>query len=267
VSLFLPTGMAEVRRPVVNREAVALSTVHLEPAVEPALVVTDLSVRYGAVRAVVNMNLEVRLGEVHGLIGPNGAGKTSFVDAITGFERTISGRVVFRGSDISRLPPHRRALRGLVRTFQNLELFRDLTVRENLKAAAGGFGAAKEQEVHRVLEFVGMGGLSERPVAALSHAHRRMVTIARAMMAAPSVLVLDESAAGLDEEASRELGVKLRELARRGIGLLLVDHDMSLVLETCDRITVMDAGALLSTGTPAEIRANQAVRQAYLGEE
>lgn len=227
--------------------------------------VENISVRFGGVRAVNNVDLKLVRGTVHGVIGPNGAGKTTLIDAITGFERVSSGGIVtFDDLDITRWRAHRRVHAGLARTFQNLELFGDLTVEENLLAARPGRGPARS--LADVVELLQLESLLDMFVRDLSHGARRVLTVGRALMTSPSLLVLDEPAAGLDEAESSALGRLLRRTADGGTSILLVDHDMSLVLETCDRVTVLDFGSVLAEGTPEQIRRDPAVRAAYLGE-
>lgn len=240
----------------------------------PALAATGMSVSYGGVRALAEVDVEVRGGDVVGLIGPNGAGKTTFIDAVTGFT-AARGVVTLDGRDLSRLAPHRRARRGLSRTWQAGELFDDLTVAENLAVTAGAgtlwqlarrgrrSGAAAE----RVLGTLGLADLTDALPEQLSQGQRKLVGVARALVGEPSVVLLDEPAAGLDTEESRELGRHLRAVARSGPGMLLVDHDMGLVLSVCDLVVVMDFGRVIARGTPDEIRRDPAVIAAYIGED
>lgn len=231
----------------------------------PMLTVSGLCLRYGGVQAVTDMNLDVRRGQVHGLIGANGAGKTSFIDAITGFERPASGRVRLADAEITRWSPNRRVKHGLTRTFQNLELFSDLTVEGNLLASIRRSSETSDR-VAEVSTALGLGDLLHRQVDSLTHGKQRMLTVARALMTGPAVLVLDEPAAGLESEEVDRLARVLRDVASRGTGVLLVDHDVEFVLGACDVITVMDFGRLIAHGTPSEIREDQRVRRAYLGE-
>ncbi|MDP8937646.1 MAG: ATP-binding cassette domain-containing protein [Actinomycetota bacterium] len=224
------------------------------PAGRRALEVRGLCVRLGRVDVVTGVDLDLEAGTVTGLIGPNGAGKTTVVDALSGLVPATAGRVTLAGTPVDHLPPHRRARLGLARTFQSLELFEDLTVAENLLVAA------PSAAVPPPLEAVA----GARP-AGLSAAERSHVALARATAGGPSVLLLDEPAAGLDAGQRRELGLRLRELAAGGMAVLLVDHDMGLVLDVCDRVSVMDAGRVIASGTPDQVRADEAVVTAYLG--
>jgi branched-chain amino acid transport system ATP-binding protein len=218
------------------------------------LQVRDLRVSFGVVRAVDGVSFEVARGALHGLIGPNGAGKTTTIDALTGFV-AHQGRVVFDGVDLGGLAPHDRARAGLVRTFQSLELFDDLTVRENCMVA--GSDAA--------LDALGITALADRVPRELSLGQRKLVVLARALAGEPRLLVLDEPAAGLDSTESAALGERLLTIATGGVTILLVDHDMGLVLGVCDEVTVLDFGRVLASGSAAAIRADARVIDAYLG--
>ncbi len=235
-----------------------------------------LSVRYGGVQALVDLDLAVSEGQLVGLIGPNGAGKTTFIDAVGGFA-SCSGNVILRGEDISRLPPHRRARRGLARTWQSGDLFDDLSVRENLlvAAGAGAWGStlrevltgqtAESELVDQALAEVGLERLADRGAGELTQGQRKLVGVARALASGPRAVCLDEPAAGLDSEESRELGKRLRAVADRGMAMILVDHDMGLVLSVCDQVVVLDFGRVIATGVPDEIRKSHVVIEAYLG--
>jgi ABC-type branched-subunit amino acid transport system ATPase component/ABC-type branched-subunit amino acid transport system permease subunit len=230
-----------------------------------ALGIEHLTVRYGGVVAVNDVSLRVDRGEIVGLIGPNGAGKTSVIDAVTGFA-AATGAIELAGRRMDGLAPHARVRAGLGRTFQSLELYDDLSVEENVSVAAfGGRQADRGAAVTRALESVGIAALHERPAGELSQGERQLVSIARACVAEPALLLLDEPAAGLDTTESRWLGDRIRDIRSSGAGVLLVDHDVGLVLAVCDRVYVLDFGAVIAEGTPEEIRANRAVADAYLG--
>jgi branched-chain amino acid transport system ATP-binding protein len=235
-----------------------------------------LSVSYGGVHALSEVDLAVEEGQLVGLIGPNGAGKTTFIDAATGFTAG-TGRVALCGEDVSTHAPHRRARLGLARTWQSAELFDDLSVRENLLVAGAernwratlsevltGRPRAAEH-IDWALAEVGLDALSDRAADELTQGQRKLVGVARALAASPRVICLDEPAAGLDTAESQDLGRRLRALADRGIGLLLVDHDMGLVLSVCDQVVVLDFGKIIATGTPEQVRQEHRVIEAYLG--
>jgi branched-chain amino acid transport system permease protein len=231
------------------------------------LKITGLSVSFGGVKAVQDVSLEVKDGELVGLIGPNGAGKTTLIDAVTGFVG-FSGAVELEGGDISRLPPFERARRGLTRTWQSTELFDDLDVSENLTVATprgeGANGAAASAT--DTLALVGMDWAAEAMPTQLSAGQRKLVGVARALAAKPHVLCLDEPAAGLDTAESIELGDALRALADKGQSMLLIEHDMGLVMSICDRVVVLEFGQVIADGTPEVVRADPRVIAAYLGE-
>jgi len=249
-----------------------------------------VSVSFGGVRAVAGVDLELEAGELVGLIGPNGAGKTTFIDAVTGFVRS-EGTVELGGDPLDGLPPHVRAQRGLARTWQTVELFDDLTVRENLTVAAKGGrpggpdrkrrgrhrptrasvspGAAPPRpsgvSVDEELKMLDLIHAAESMPSELTQAERKRAGIGRALVAKPRLLCLDEPAAGLDVRQSKEFGALLPGIARTGTAVLLVDHDMGLVLSVCDRVVVLESGAVIAQGTPAEIRGDERVVAAYLG--
>ena len=243
------------------------------------LELTGVTVRFGGVTALSDVDLVVRAGEIVGLIGPNGAGKTTLIDAATGFVPTASGTLTLNGQRLDRRRPHQRARAGLGRSFQSLELFVDLSVRDNLHVASDvhNNGAYITDAIYpkrttlspsaraAIADF-GLASLLDRNVDDLTFSERRLVAIARAVAAEPDILLLDEPAAGLDEVETRELSHLLRRLAKdRGFGILLVEHDMSIVMSTCDRVVTLDFGCKIAEGTPAEIRSNPAVIAAYLG--
>ncbi len=243
----------------------------------PILAVEDLTVRYGGVTALHGVTFDAAPGEVLGLIGPNGAGKTTCIDALTGFTTPTRGAVRFAGQSLEGVRPHHRARSGFVRTFQSLELFDDLTVRENLLVSAStptwwstvtdALWPKHEASdtVDDVLDLAGLTDTGDRLPTELSNGQRHLVAVARALVSQPQLVLLDEPAAGLDSTETAELADLLRKLPARGITVLLVDHDMSLVLGVCDRILVLDFGRLIASGTPAQVRADPAVIAAYLG--
>jgi ABC-type branched-subunit amino acid transport system ATPase component len=227
------------------------------------LSVKNISLSYSGLRAVSDVSFSVARGELVGLIGPNGAGKTSLVDAITGYARRAEGEVWLGTRRIDGLRAHRRARAGLVRTFQGLEIFNDLTVAENIDVAARACGRRSRREWSD--PPLGLESVVDHVASSLSQGDRRLLALARAIAARPRTLVLDEPAAGLDTRESEHLGQILRGVVDGGIGMLLIDHDMSLVLTVCDRVLVLDFGSLIAEGDSEAIRNNEQVRRAYLG--
>ena len=267
---------------VIRLEDVAdLSATADETRVPPrALTIDGLTVTYGAVTAVNNVSYELRPGTVTGLIGPNGAGKTSLIDAISGFA-AAEGSVLVDDLDISKLSPTRRARAGVARSFQSLELFEDSTVFENLSVAADPQDLRSylrdliwpvnppfpPEVVRAIVEFQLDHDL-HRDVKDLSYGKRRLLAIARAVAMHPSILKLDEPAAGLSSSESEELAVVVRRLAEEwGMAVLVVEHDMNFVMGVCDQVMVLDFGNLIAAGPPEDIRSNPAVIAAYLGDE
>lgn len=235
------------------------------PAPPDELCITGLSVAFGGVRAVEGVDLNMGRGELVGLIGPNGAGKSTFVDAVTGFVRPSRGQVLFCGRVTTEWAPARLAHHGLVRTFQHLELFDDLTVGENVTAAANSTRRGSSAARDRAIQLCGLEDVVDRLVPQLPAGRRRLVALARALAADPLILLADEPAAGLDTTESEQLATVLRDLVAAGLGILLIDHDMNLILSVCDRVAVLVAGMKIAEGTPSEVRSNSAVLDAYLG--
>jgi branched-chain amino acid transport system ATP-binding protein len=220
-----------------------------------------VSVNFGGVRALVDVDLDVDEGQLVGLIGPNGAGKTTFIDAISGIVRS-RGRVELDGRDVTSLPPHARARLGLTRTWQSIELFDDLTVLENLTVLAPRRASRTAEDV---LEQFGLERLAGAMPSEISQVQRKVVGLARALAAEPRVLCLDEPAAGLDVAESEALGRRLREIVDAGTPILLVDHDMGLVLGISDHVVALEFGKVIAAGPPEAVRRDQQVVAAYLG--
>ena len=233
----------------------------------------DVVVRFGVLQAVSQASIEVIEGRVTGLIGPNGAGKTTLFNVITGLQEPTAGKVFFDGKDITNKTPFKRARLGIARTFQKLEVFGSLSARENILVAAeqrktwdrSGFDPAKVCD--EILAKVGLSHVSEFMVGTLPTGTARLVELARALASNPRVLLLDEPSSGLNEEETEEMASLLRKLVDEGLGVLLVEHDMSFVMGTCQFIHVLDFGTIIATGTPAEVQANAQVQAAYLGTE
>lgn len=268
-----PSASARAAPPVTNRDR---PTFVDAPVV---LGIDHLTVRYGGLKAVDDASLQVREGEIVGLIGPNGAGKTTMIDALTGFIPS-DGRIEFCGAELTRELPYQRARMGLTRTWQSLELFGDLSVRENVQVAderatvgsvlADFVKPTRPVDLARVdsaLELVGLTADAEARPGDLPLGRQKLVGVARALAGAPRVMLADEPAAGLDTAESRALGQEIIDIAEGGVSILLIDHDMGLVLEVCDYIYVLDFGQIIAEGTPAGIRANEVVIDAYLGSE
>jgi ABC-type branched-subunit amino acid transport system ATPase component len=248
------------------------------------LEVRDLSVRYGGNVAVAGVSLSAAMGRLTGLIGPNGAGKTTTFNACSGLLRPATGHVLLFDHDVTRLGPARRARRGLGRTFQRMELFTSMTVAENValgrEARLAGSNPLWQQVATRrqrstvrdatteALEVCGITDLADQAVENLSTGQRRLVELARVYAGDFRLLLLDEPSSGLDHTESEHLGRILRSLVSdRGVGILLVEHDMALVMNVCDDLYVLDFGRLVFHGTPAETQASPIVRAAYLGAE
>jgi branched-chain amino acid transport system ATP-binding protein len=224
-----------------------------------------LTRRFGGFTALNGVDIAVRAGEIRGLIGPNGAGKSTLIDVLSGRAPHRDGQVLLDGKDISRLTPQQRRKRGLARSFQRTNIFPELTVEQQLHIASWAVNAA---DVREVLEALSLAALADMPAAEISYGDQRRLDLALALVGRPSVLLLDEPAAGLTMEESLALARILRDLASRwGVTVLLVEHDMQVVFSICDRISVLHLGTALAEGTVAEIRADQRVVAAYLGSQ
>jgi branched-chain amino acid transport system ATP-binding protein len=235
------------------------------------LTVKDVSVRFGGLQALDGVTLDVAPGEVHGLIGPNGAGKTTLFNVVTGLQRPTKGQVLLREKDVTGFRPHARARLGLGRTFQRLELFGTLTARDNVQMAAEvqqhklTSGRTPAEEAEYQLARVGILHVADEPSDSLPTGLARLVEMARALATSPSVLLLDEPSSGLNAEETRSVGDVLVQLASEGMGVLLVEHDMTLVMSVCARVDVLDNGSVIAHGDPAAVQADPAVQEAYLG--
>jgi ABC-type branched-subunit amino acid transport system ATPase component len=235
------------------------------------LVAEGIRVHFEGVRAVDGVDLTLERGQIMGLIGPNGAGKTTFLNAVSSFVELTAGRVILGDVDVSGLSPERLAKRGLVRTFQDVATFPALTVFENVELGALGAGLSRRKaraRAHELLGQLGLGAMAKLPASALPHGEERRVGIARAVACSPRFLLLDEPAAGLDDEESLQLAKTIAGIREQlGCGVLLVEHDMRIIFRVCERIQVLDYGKSLAVGSPDEIRQNKQVVAAYLGQK
>jgi len=234
----------------------------------PALEVRDVTVSYGGRRALDRVSLRAEAGQVTGLIGPNGAGKTTLFNVVTGLQRPDRGGVLLDGREVTRHAPYRRARRGLGRTFQRLELFGLLTVRENveLAASAGRRGRRRPaRDAGAALDLVGLTALGGTRADELPTGQARLVELARALAAGPRVLLLDEPASGQDEAETEAFRRVLLTVAGEGLAIVLVEHDVRLVMRTCATVAVLDLGRVLAVGTPDQVQRDPAVLDAYLG--
>jgi branched-chain amino acid transport system ATP-binding protein len=225
---------------------------------------------FAGVQALRDVSLELRRGEVLGLIGPNGAGKSTLVNVLSGFDRPTRGEVLLGDRDVTHWRASRRGRHGLARTFQHSHAFRALSVRENVEVSALGAGAAPKEAARRageLLDLLGLAAYAHVPAAVLAHGDERRLGVARALATEPRYVLLDEPAAGLPEAEVPAFAAVVRSVRDdHGAGVLLIDHNMTLIMDVCDRIQVLDQGETLAEGTPDEIRANLDVAAAYLGE-
>jgi branched-chain amino acid transport system ATP-binding protein len=229
-----------------------------------------ISRSFDGVQALQGVDLDVQRGEVVGLIGPNGAGKSTLVNVLSGFDQPDSGAVTLGEQDVTRWSPHRRSRHGLARTFQHSRGFRSLSVRENVEVSALGVGAGPRLAAARardLLDRLGLARYAAAPASSLAHGDERRLGVARALAMEPRFVLLDEPAAGLPEAEVPAFADLVRSVRdEHGAGVLLIDHNMALIMEICDRIHVLDQGRTLAEGAPAEIRSNLDVAAAYLGE-
>ncbi len=285
IVLFMPDGIwgflsGHVRRlrAVIAAPRGALPELELRTgsdAAAQALAVDGLAKHFGGLKAVDAISFSVRRGGIHALIGPNGSGKTTTLNVLSGIYHPTAGQVHLNGRDVTAFHPHQRCAAGLGRTFQNIRLFRSMSALENVAIGAerpGDSGVDRTGDALRIrarqaLDFVGLGGRADEPVSGFSYGHQRLIEIARAIAGNPTLLLLDEPAAGLNSTEKGELRDLLRRLAGKGLTILIIDHDMTLVSEVAEHITVLNFGRRIADGTTEEVLRNPDVIEAYLGRE
>ena len=239
----------------------------------PLLETIGVKVRFGGNIALDDVSISVEAGSVTGLIGPNGAGKTTLFNTITGLQPLTGGKIIFNDKDVTKEPPHKRTRMGLARTFQRLELFTTLSVRDNVRVAGEirnhwSLRTTKmdvNAETDRIISLVGLSDVADREVGEIPTGKARVVELARALMIQPTLVLLDEPASGQTEEETGQFGQLLRDLAGEGLGICLVEHDMSLVMQVCETIHVLDFGRMIASCSAESVRNNPTVIDAYLG--
>ena len=253
---------------------------------KPVIKIEDLSLRFGGLQALNRIGLDIRVGEILAIIGPNGAGKTSFFNCINGFYHPYQGQIIYQGKDLTRLKPHRIAALGIARTFQNIELFSGLSALDNLMAARhihmkrGAFsgclffGPTRREEIaHRerieeIIDLLEMESIRKKVVGSLPYGERKRVDLARALCMDPEVLLLDEPMAGMNVEEKEDMARFVLDIFElKKIPIVLIEHDMDVVMDITHRIAVLDFGIKIAEGLPREIKNNDRVLKAYLGEE
>jgi len=227
-----------------------------------------INVAFGGLKVIENVDLHLEKNEILGLIGPNGAGKTTFVNVLSGFLKPNAGNVYLEGRNITDISPERRVQKGLIRTFQAVRLFGNLTVQENLEVGALAVGYSKKiapNKVRELMELLKITKYADQLANALPYGFERRVGLARALITNPTFIMLDEPAAGLNEEEGEEFLQSVRDIKAMGCGVLLIEHNMNIVFHLCDRVQVLHSGKTLAVGEPSYIRDHEHVRTAYLG--
>jgi branched-chain amino acid transport system ATP-binding protein len=232
-------------------------------------VARDVNVQFEGLKALSNVTLTVKRKRITGLIGPNGAGKTTLINVMTGFQRVGAGAVELEGEAVERIAAHKLRRKGVARTFQSGRLFRELAVVDNLEVTGVGLGLNRREaiaEAERVMKWLGLSHLAGAIAGALPYTDERRVAIGRAIMCNPRYLLLDEPAAGMSEHESHDLAAIIKRIATElGVGVLLIEHNIGLVLKLCERIFVLDSGEIIEDGPPDQVRNSDAVRHAYMG--
>ena len=273
---FISVGLDRLRSKVKTPPAASL--LQLKPATvggDIVLEVTGLAKYFGGLKAVDGVDIAVKRGGVHALIGPNGSGKTTTLNVLSGLYKATAGKIVLDGTDITNMPPHLRTAAGLGRTFQNIRLFRSMTALENVEIGAerpgntmiGQNGGALTERAMEALTFVGLGSRANELISSFSYGHQRLIEIARALAANPTLLLLDEPAAGLNSTEKLELHELLKRIAAQGLTILIIDHDMTLVSEAAQHITVLNFGRRIADGESMAVLRHPDVVSAYLGSE
>ena len=240
------------------------------------LVVDNISVQFGGHIAVNDVSLSVKPGTITGLIGPNGAGKTTLFNVISGLLTPTNGSVHFMGQEITNLAPHKRARLGIGRTFQRLELFNSLSVVDNIRVSieiSNQWGNTRpyqddsitKAEINRILDITGLDAVRNTMATEIPTGQARLVELARTLILQPKILLLDEPASGQNDQETETFGLLLRKICNSGVSIFLVEHDMALVMNTCDEVNVLDFGCIIAKGSPLEIQEHELVLEAYLG--